>query len=189
MATYQEISPDEANRRLDEFHAVDVRADHEFRGPLGHVRDSVLIPMPELEERIAELPEDRPLLLVCRSGKRSGVACERLRKLGIGPVANLTGGMIAWNHAQLPLERPDPESLADLLGLITAWLAQVGPLTPRGARDLVMRRLECFGVAFEQPTHAAVESTLDFVEDALSPIAPADLDLSLASFRRSLAIL
>ena len=38
-------------------------------------------------------------------------------------------------------------------------------------------------------THAAVESTLDFVEESLSPTALPDLDLSIASFRRSLAVL
>ena len=97
--------------------------------------------------------------------------------------------MIAWNRAQLPLENPEPESLGELLSLATAWLAQVGPLTPSAARQLVMRRLDRFGVTFEQPTHAAVESALDFVEESLSSISPPDLDLSLASFRRWLAVL
>ena len=64
---------------------VDVRAEHEFRGPLGRVRGSTLVPLPELEERARELPRGRPLLLVCRSGARSGKACEQLAALGIGP--------------------------------------------------------------------------------------------------------
>jgi rhodanese-related sulfurtransferase len=106
MAMYREMSPREVYPRLAEFYTVDVRADHEFRGPLGHIRDSVLIPLSDLEGRATEIPGGRALLFVCRSGKRSGVACEKLVELDVGPVTNLAGGMIAWNRAQLPLDRP-----------------------------------------------------------------------------------
>jgi rhodanese-related sulfurtransferase len=106
------MGPREASPKLDDFCVVDVRSEGEFRGPLGHIHDSVLIPLPDLDSRAKELPRGRALLLVCRSGKRSRVACEKLIELDVGPVVNLEGGMIAWNLAQLPVERPTPESLA-----------------------------------------------------------------------------
>lgn len=189
MVNYQEIAPVEAHPRLAEFFIIDVRADHEFRGPLGHVQHSALIPLFDLVERSREIPKGRPLLLICRSGKRSGRACEQLIELGLGPTVNLSGGMIAWNRAQLPVDASHPESLGELLVLATAWLAQVSQLTPCAAQDIVSGRLECAGGTFEQPTGAAVESILDFIEESLVSISPPDLDLSLASFRRWLAVL
>ena len=172
-----EISPQEAERRLDEFQAIDVRAEHEFRGPLGRVRGAALVPLPELEARAKELPRGRPLLLVCRSGARSARACERLAALGIGPALNLAGGMIAWNRAQLAVERTEPGSLAELVASASAWLAQVGGLAP-----------EAVGLPLAEPTRERVEALLARIEEGFrTGAAPPDLDLTLVSFRRSLA--
>nr|AMK59616.1 beta-lactamase-like protein [uncultured bacterium UPO76] len=188
---FEEITPAEANRRLDEFHVLDVRAEHEFQGPLGRVPGASLLPLPELEARAAELPTSRPLLVVCRSGARSGKACQLLTARGIAPVANLAGGMIAWNRAQLPIEHTDPGSLKELLALVMAWLSQVGPWTPEAVRELVRERLEEAGSSFEAPSHAALDRALDFLEESFAQAAssPPDLDLSLTAFRRSLAVL
>ena len=176
---FDELSPEEAHRRLAEFHAIDVRAEHEFRGPLGRVPGSIRVALGELEARANELPRGRPLLLVCRSGGRSGKACEKLAALGIGPVVNLTGGMIAWNLAQLPVEQPDPADLRELRDLVAAWLAQVSSLDPGAV-----------GLSVEAPSHAALERALERIEASLGgSSAPADLELSLASFRRWLAVL
>jgi rhodanese-related sulfurtransferase len=190
MAQIEEIEPAQANRRLDEFRVVDVRAAHELEGPLGRIRGAALLPLPELEARAPELPAGRPLLLVCRSGGRSGKACQILAARGIGPVVNLAGGMIAWNRAQLPTERTEPGSLPELLDHVVAWLAQVGAGSPAAARKLVGDGLERAGASFEAPTRAAVARALDFVEASLGGAGgPPDLDLSLAAFRRSLAAL
>jgi len=188
--SFDEISAEEAHRRRDEFHAIDVRAEHEFRGPLGRVRSSTLLPLPELEARVKELPKGRPLLLICRSGGRSGKACEKLTALGIDSVVNLAGGMIAWNRAKLPVEHVAPGSLADLLEQVVRWVAQVSSQTPDEARELLGARLGKLGATVTSPTHAALDALLDFVEESLSrKDAPPDLDLSIASFRRSLAVL
>lgn len=177
--SFKEISVGEAHRRRGEFHAIDVRADYEFRGPLGHVKSSTLVPLPELEARVKELPVDRPLLLICRSGVRSGKACEKLAALGIASVVNLAGGMIAWNQALLPVERVAPTSLADLLESLVRWVAQVSSQTPDAVRETLVA-----------PTHAALDQLLDSVEESLKQKgAPPDLELSIASFRRSLAAL
>lgn len=188
--SFEEISVEEAHRRRDEFHAIDVRADHEFRGPLGHVRSSMLVPLPDLEMRVKELPTGRPLLLICRSGVRSGKACEKLTALGIPAVVNLKGGMIAWNRAQLPMEQVDPPSLSALLDLVVRWVAQVSSQTPDAVREQLGARLTKLGSSLESPKQAALAQLLDYVEESLSrKDAPPDLDLSLASFRRSLAVL
>ena len=188
--SFEEISVEEAHRRRDEFHAIDVRADHEFRGPLGRLRNSILVPLPELDARVKELPVGRPLLLICRSGVRSGKACEKLGALGIKSVVNLAGGMIAWNQAKLPLERVDPASLTDLLDLVVRWVAQVSAQTPDAARELLGGRLESLGASLGSPTHAALDRLLDFIEESLTQKgAPPDLELSITSFRRSLATL
>jgi len=185
---FKEISVEEAQRRRDEFHAIDVRADHEFRGPLGRVRDARLVPLPELEARVKELPRDRPLLLICRSGVRSGKACEALDALGVGSTVNLTGGMIAWNRARLPVEHVQPGSLAEVLDLVVRWVAQVTAQAPDAVRETFRGQLDALGSSASDPTRAALARVLDSVERSLSEKgAPPDLDLSLVTFRRWLA--
>lgn len=46
-----------------------------------------------------QLDPKRPVLVYCRSGRRSASAAEALRKMGFEPVMNLEGGMIAWGQA------------------------------------------------------------------------------------------
>jgi rhodanese-related sulfurtransferase len=187
---FEEISVADAHRRRAEFHAVDVRADHEFHGPLGHVENALLVPLPELEARASELPRDRPLLMICRSGVRSGKACERLVALGLVSVVNLAGGMIAWNSARLPVELVQPASLAALLDLLVRWVAQVSSQTPDVVRESFRAQLEALGAPAGEPTRAALATLLDSVESSfVQKGAPPDLALSMASFRRWLALL
>ena len=80
---------------------VDVRSPHEYQYD-GHIAGSRLLPLPALMQRIEELPQDQPLVFVCRSGNRSQVACEQLNRLGHDKVKNFRGGMIAWKRAGLP---------------------------------------------------------------------------------------
>jgi rhodanese-related sulfurtransferase len=178
MSGYAQISPAEAHARLDEFHPVDVRGAHEYHGPLGRIRGSTLLPLPELAARARELPAGRTLLLVCRSGARSGKACEQLAGLGIGPVVNLEGGMIAWDRANLPVERTQPASFEELIENAIAWVAQVT------ARERGAVRAELA----PEPTRDGVERFLLRIEaDLRRASPPPDLELSLAAFRRALA--
>ena len=187
MSTVPEIDPKEAQRRGSELTPVDVRFEHEFHGPLGRLPGSRFIPLPELSDRAAELPRDGALLLVCRSGQRSAKACAQLQALGFADVTNLAGGMIAWNQAGLPVERSVPESREAWLESLARWLAQVSAITPEAARDVLAERLVCLGASGRHPTTAALGQVLDFVEDSLAQsVAPADLDLTLDSFRRAL---
>ncbi|MCA9686271.1 MAG: MBL fold metallo-hydrolase [Myxococcales bacterium] len=99
-----EIDAPWLEEHLDEVTVVDVRESHEFNGPLGHIRGAVLLPIGELSARIGELPEDKPVVTVCRSGGRSAQASLMLGKAGRERVANLAGGMIHWLDLGLAVE-------------------------------------------------------------------------------------
>ncbi len=105
VATYaglMEIGADWVAHHRDAVHLVDVRAADELAGELGHIAGVQHIPLDELRARVAEVPRDRPVVTVCQSGKRSGMATVILRAAGMKDVANLAGGMLRWRHLGLP---------------------------------------------------------------------------------------
>ena len=63
----------------------------------------MLIPLDELRERLQEVPNDKPVITICQSGKRSAMAAQILLKSGIDQAANLAGGMIQWHRLGLPV--------------------------------------------------------------------------------------
>ena len=83
---------------------LDVRSAEEYNGPDGRIGGSLLIPLPELETRAAEIPGDRPLVVLCHSGIRSALATQQLIKAGHPQVANLHGGLSRWSAEGYPLE-------------------------------------------------------------------------------------
>jgi len=86
-----------------EVQIIDVREPDEYSGPLGHIRDAVLIPLGELAARSGEVSRDRPVVTVCRAGGRSAQAVVILRRAGIANVANLAGGMLRWRAQSHPV--------------------------------------------------------------------------------------
>ena len=80
---------------------IDVRSPQEYQYD-GHIAGSRLLPLSALMQRVEEIPKDQPVVFVCRSGKRSLVACEQLNRVGFNNVKNFRGGMIAWKRAGLP---------------------------------------------------------------------------------------
>lgn len=84
---------------------LDVREPDEYKA--GHLLNAQLIPLGKLNERIGELAKykDKPVVVVCRSGNRSGTACVTLGKQGFTQAYNLTGGMMAWQKANLPTQK------------------------------------------------------------------------------------
>jgi rhodanese-related sulfurtransferase len=72
---------------------IDVRTPEEFDEV--RIPGAVLVPLADLPERVEEIPDDRTVYLVCRSGGRSGKACEFLAPSG-RDVVNLDGGTMAW---------------------------------------------------------------------------------------------
>jgi adenylyltransferase/sulfurtransferase len=57
---------------------------------------SQLIPLPEIESAVADLPKDKPLYIHCKGGVRSARACTYLAKVGYTQLVNIKGGMDAW---------------------------------------------------------------------------------------------
>jgi rhodanese-related sulfurtransferase len=83
---------------------LDVREPYEWSA--GHVPDSLHVPMGDVAARAVELPRDREIIVVCRSGNRSAMVAEAL--LGAGyHAANLAGGLVAWAAEGLPLVADD----------------------------------------------------------------------------------
>jgi len=72
----------------------------------GRIAGAVHIPLQELGLRQSEIPRERPLIAVCRSGSRSAYVTAQLRRAGY-EARNLAGGLQAWQHAGLPLEPAD----------------------------------------------------------------------------------
>jgi uncharacterized membrane protein YdjX (TVP38/TMEM64 family)/rhodanese-related sulfurtransferase len=102
------IKPNELKRRLDQGDAVaviDVRRPDEFTGALGHIATARNIPIAELNSRLAELAglEAAPIVLVCRTDKRSAAAAHTLREAGFSQVSVMRRGMERWNEAGLPV--------------------------------------------------------------------------------------
>ncbi|MEJ2089622.1 MAG: rhodanese-like domain-containing protein, partial [Gammaproteobacteria bacterium] len=74
----------------------------ELQGEHGHLEGSTLIPLDQLAKRLEEVPDDKPVVTVCQSGKRSARAAEILMKAGYDRVANVAGGLIQWSRLALP---------------------------------------------------------------------------------------
>jgi uncharacterized membrane protein YdjX (TVP38/TMEM64 family)/rhodanese-related sulfurtransferase len=99
------MEAEELKRRIDGGEAVtiiDVRGPDEFTGPLGHIAAARNIPVAEIDNRLAEL-ERAPLVIVCRTDKRSATAARALRAAGFKQVSVLRHGMEQWNAAGLPV--------------------------------------------------------------------------------------
>jgi glyoxylase-like metal-dependent hydrolase (beta-lactamase superfamily II)/rhodanese-related sulfurtransferase len=91
-----EIGPEWVARHRADVYVVDVRNPGEFEGELGHIDGAQLVPLDGLRARASEIPTDKPVVVVCQTGKRSALGAAILRKAGIARVANLAGGMALW---------------------------------------------------------------------------------------------
>jgi rhodanese-related sulfurtransferase len=95
------VTPAEADQRTRAGAVlVDVREPSEWAA--GHAPAAKHIPLGDLTRRLGELPADKPLLTVCRSGRRSAQAAALLAGSG-REVHNVRGGMTAWAGAGLPV--------------------------------------------------------------------------------------
>ncbi len=104
---YKDIKPQEAVRLMnhEEAQMVDVRDDQEYQQ--GRVVNALHIPLGLLQDRLAELEQfrDRPIVVYCRTGQRSAHAAVLLEKNGFKRVYKLSGGMLAWQSAGLPVTK------------------------------------------------------------------------------------
>jgi rhodanese-related sulfurtransferase len=86
---------------------VDVREPNEYNQI--RARGAVLLPLGRLNGRVKDLPRDREILLMCRTGGRSANATQYLAANGFENVTNVKGGIVAWYQAGLPTSNGEPE--------------------------------------------------------------------------------
>ena len=103
----QRISVNEATLLINRQDAlvVDVRETAEWSG--GHIPNARHIALGHLAKHMSEIVKykDKPIIVVCASGNRSGMACGTLKKAGFQQVFNLSGGIGAWSEAGLPMTK------------------------------------------------------------------------------------
>jgi adenylyltransferase/sulfurtransferase len=95
------ITPSELKEKFDrgdDFLLVDVREPHEYE--IVKIEGSVLIPKDRIlsGEALAELPQDKPIVLHCKSGARSAEALAALHRAGFNDAVHVGGGVLAWAH-------------------------------------------------------------------------------------------
>ena len=92
-----DITPEQLKKRIDageNLFVLDVRNPNEFA--ICRIPGTVLVPLPELPSRFAEVPKDREVIVHCKSGMRSAKAIEFLKAQGYTRLVNLTGGILGW---------------------------------------------------------------------------------------------
>jgi len=97
QGTFRSQTADEVAQRLasgEKLNIVDVRELDEWQA--GHIPGIKHIPLSEFVERVKEIDPKQETIIVCRSGGRSGRACEYLAQFNYD-VVNMLGGMLAWN--------------------------------------------------------------------------------------------
>jgi rhodanese-related sulfurtransferase len=99
-----EISPQWVAAHRNDVHILDVRTQHETTEERTRIKHAQLIPIDELHTRISEVPKDKPIMTLCRSGKRSVLAFTILRAAAWDRVANIQGGLLRWQAEGLPTD-------------------------------------------------------------------------------------
>ncbi|MEZ4866261.1 MAG: rhodanese-like domain-containing protein [Caldilineaceae bacterium] len=81
---------------------VDVRSPAEFAG--GHLTGALNLPLQNLSQKLTKVPKNKPVMVYCRSGNRSGMALKLLREAGYEEVYNI-GGLNGLAAQGLPIDR------------------------------------------------------------------------------------
>jgi len=102
---YSSVTPAQSTQMInrDDALILDVRENNEYSE--GHIINSLHIPLSGLKTRMNDLEKhkSKKVIIACRSGHRSSQACANLKKAGFEQVFNLSGGVMAWESANLPL--------------------------------------------------------------------------------------
>jgi rhodanese-related sulfurtransferase len=133
----QEVEPTWLAAHRCALRVIDVREADELTSSLGRIDVAEHVPLDAVERAAEHWDRDAPVVLVCRSGRRSERAAETLRALGFRRVASLTGGMLAWSAQGLPATRAPTVSAAPAA-------SPAAPLTDAqvGALNAVFQRPE-----------------------------------------------
>ncbi len=106
-----DLTPERAKELVEsgEAQLVDVRENYEWEA--GRIAGAVHIELERLPGNAAEIDKDKPVIFQCRLGRRSAFAVEAFRNGGYDAY-NMSGGILAWAEAGLPLE-PEGGTVAD----------------------------------------------------------------------------
>lgn len=103
--TIATTTPEAVRERLESKDArplvVDVRELSEYEA--GHIGEALLVPLGTVKDALTDVPKDREIVLVCRSGRRSARAYEILAERGFTNLRNMQGGMLAWEKLGYPV--------------------------------------------------------------------------------------
>jgi sulfur dioxygenase len=102
-----EVGPEWVAANLGAGRLIDVRETDELVSELGHIEGIEHVPLATVTSSAASWDRQRPMIVVCRSGGRSGKAALQLEALGFTKVVSMRGGMLEWNRVRLPITR-DP---------------------------------------------------------------------------------
>jgi rhodanese-related sulfurtransferase len=102
-----EITVKQAREKYDQgVFFLDVRTTEEWNTI--HIPNTTLIPLDELSGRVDELPKDKEIVVVCRSGNRSKQGRDILKQAGFEQVTSMSGGVNAWSSEGYPTEAGTP---------------------------------------------------------------------------------
>jgi glyoxylase-like metal-dependent hydrolase (beta-lactamase superfamily II)/rhodanese-related sulfurtransferase len=97
LAGFSEVEPEWVIQNQPSVTILDVREEDEINeSELPKLDNLILIPLGQLRDRIGEVPTDKPVVTLCRSGKRSSLAIGILKGAGHDKVANVRGGVLHW---------------------------------------------------------------------------------------------
>jgi rhodanese-related sulfurtransferase len=103
-AGYRDVTPEEARAAIGKVRVVDVREPGELASD-GFIAGVEHIPMGQVEAACPAWNKDDEIVVICRSGNRSGRVAEMLTRRGFHRVMNMVGGMLAYTAAGLPVAR------------------------------------------------------------------------------------
>ena len=108
QTTEDDLAPGEFSEKIKQMPAspiIDVRTPEEFSE--GHIENAKNINWKgnDFESRIIQVDTAAPVFVYCRSGKRSGLAADKMRSMGFKKVYELKGGISKWSEEELPVNK------------------------------------------------------------------------------------
>lgn len=103
IPSVQDISVQDLRDHQAQVHIIDVRRPDEWTGEFGHIAEAEHLVLDLLPQKVKDLPQNKTIVFVCRSGARSAQASAFAKQSGYENVFNLAGGMMAWTQAGLPV--------------------------------------------------------------------------------------
>ena len=111
MHGFKEVDPSFVIQAAEQgAHLIDVRTEAEVAQ--GVIDGAVHIPLHLIPLRAADVPQDKPVVIYCRSGARSAQACAFLAAQGFSNMHNLAGGIMSWARSGNPLSAPQQNAFA-----------------------------------------------------------------------------